>query len=177
MVSYTTGMTFSQLLREWMDSPDAPSQTEVAQRLGVSQATISRWKSGAMTPGVDKSESLANLIGIPENDLARAVYEQAKRAAERAGAQARNLEVVLALRKAELELREALPWSRLARNRRLAEAVQGLREAVEQVTEHLKVDALDFPMISDDNFAQAAEGGPTEEVGERVHRPQPDPED
>lgn len=48
-------------------------QTELAEHLGVSQATVSRWESGAMLPGAVMQARLVSRLGIDPVQLHRLV--------------------------------------------------------------------------------------------------------
>lgn len=45
------------------------SQDDLAELVGVSQPTISRWEDGTMTPNTDKLRSLAKALGVTIEDL------------------------------------------------------------------------------------------------------------
>lgn len=45
------------------------SQAQLAKLVGVSQATVSRWEAGVMTPNADKLRSLARALGVKTGDL------------------------------------------------------------------------------------------------------------
>ncbi len=45
------------------------SQDDLAKRVGVTQATVSRWEDGTMTPKTDKLRSLAKALGVEIQDL------------------------------------------------------------------------------------------------------------
>lgn len=44
-------------------------QVELAEHLGVSQATVSRWESGAMVPGTAMQARLVKRLGIDPKQL------------------------------------------------------------------------------------------------------------
>ena len=45
------------------------SQEELAARSGVSAASLIKYESGEMTPGIDKVISMAEALGCTPNDL------------------------------------------------------------------------------------------------------------
>lgn len=45
------------------------SQTELAERSGVSQTTVFQYEDGTQTPGADKLFALAEALGCTPNDL------------------------------------------------------------------------------------------------------------
>lgn len=45
------------------------SQEELAARSGVSAASLIKYESGEMTPGIDKIVSMAEALGCTPNDL------------------------------------------------------------------------------------------------------------
>lgn len=45
------------------------SQEELAERSGVSAASLIKYESGEMTPGIDKVISMAEALGCTPNDL------------------------------------------------------------------------------------------------------------
>lgn len=45
------------------------SQEELAVRSGVSAASLIKYESGEMTPGIDKVVSMAEALGCTPNDL------------------------------------------------------------------------------------------------------------
>lgn len=45
------------------------SQEELAARSGVSAASLIKYESGEMTPGIDKVVSMAEALGCTPNDL------------------------------------------------------------------------------------------------------------
>jgi transcriptional regulator with XRE-family HTH domain len=45
------------------------SQAELAQRVGVRQATVSEWESGKSAPGAVKLATLADVFGVPLSEL------------------------------------------------------------------------------------------------------------
>lgn len=45
------------------------SQEELAARSGVSAASLIKYESGEMTPGIDKIVSMAGALGCTPNDL------------------------------------------------------------------------------------------------------------
>lgn len=45
------------------------SQEELAARSGVSVASLIKYESGEMTPGIDKIVSMAEALGCTPNDL------------------------------------------------------------------------------------------------------------
>ena len=47
------------------------SQEALAQRLGVSRQSISKWETGASTPELDKLTALADLFGLTLDELVR----------------------------------------------------------------------------------------------------------
>lgn len=49
-----------------IDAGRVKNAAELAKRLGVSRATVSRWQSGDRTPEAEEARALAELIGAPE---------------------------------------------------------------------------------------------------------------
>lgn len=47
------------------------SQEQLAERIGVSRQTVSKWEGGQSTPDVDKLIALADCFGISLDDLVR----------------------------------------------------------------------------------------------------------
>lgn len=45
------------------------SQTEVAEKIGVTQKDISRWETGAVTPSVESLKKLADVYGVTVDEL------------------------------------------------------------------------------------------------------------
>ena len=45
------------------------SQTQLAEKIGVSLLTLFRWEKGERQPRVDEIKALAKALGVPENDL------------------------------------------------------------------------------------------------------------
>lgn len=45
------------------------TQTEMAQRLGVSKKTIGSWESGKTKPKLDKVEPICSLLGVGYDDI------------------------------------------------------------------------------------------------------------
>lgn len=44
-------------------------QREVAERLNISQAAVSRWEVGSSNPGIDVTPFLARLYGVSVDDI------------------------------------------------------------------------------------------------------------
>jgi transcriptional regulator with XRE-family HTH domain len=42
---------------------------ELANEMGVSRVTVTRWKSGRRKPGVEHVKKLARIIGVPSRDI------------------------------------------------------------------------------------------------------------
>jgi transcriptional regulator with XRE-family HTH domain len=53
----------AKLLREWLDKTDT-SQGELAELIGVGQATVSKWL-GAHSPRIRHAMKLSSVTGIP----------------------------------------------------------------------------------------------------------------
>lgn len=65
------------MLSEAMADPNAPSQRQLAERMGYRSAVvISHMLSGRAPIPVDRSEELARLLGIPADAFVRAVLQQ-----------------------------------------------------------------------------------------------------
>ena len=50
------------------------TQTEIAEKLGVTNAMLSRYVNGASIPGLTKAYRLANILGVRVSDLLDSVY-------------------------------------------------------------------------------------------------------
>ena len=55
---------FSEQLRKCLENSDI-TMTELAKKIGVSQATISDWCNGKKAPRFNKIEQLANFFNVP----------------------------------------------------------------------------------------------------------------
>lgn len=44
-------------------------QSEVAEKIGVTQKDISRWETGAVTPSIESLKKLAAVYGVKLDDL------------------------------------------------------------------------------------------------------------
>lgn len=65
MTTEQTGQLW-RLVQDWMDSiPYPPSQSRLAQGLGVSRSTLTDWKYGRGFPSPDNLRALAYEIGVP----------------------------------------------------------------------------------------------------------------
>lgn len=71
MVFDTRG--FAAWLLPMMRDVGITSQADLARRLGMSEATVSRWLSGSAVPGYDDIAELARVLGVDR----RAIYEAA----------------------------------------------------------------------------------------------------
>lgn len=54
------------------------TQGELAERLGVTQSTITYWETGKCYPRPDKLLRLEALFGVPAGDIIRAINESAE---------------------------------------------------------------------------------------------------
>ena len=45
------------------------SQSELAEKLGVSQSTVAMWEKGAREPNIDTLEAIADVFNVPLNSL------------------------------------------------------------------------------------------------------------
>jgi transcriptional regulator with XRE-family HTH domain len=59
---------FPQRLRE-VRAAAGLKQTDVADRLGVSSVTVSRWERGAMTPPLSRVHEIADALGVAVGEL------------------------------------------------------------------------------------------------------------
>ena len=59
---------FPKTLKYYMDKYHL-SQSDIAERLGVSNATVSMWCNGRKFPRVDKMQELANIFGVLISDM------------------------------------------------------------------------------------------------------------
>lgn len=55
------------------------TQGELAERLGVTQSTITYWETGKCYPHPDKLLKLEALFGVPAGDIIRAINEAAEK--------------------------------------------------------------------------------------------------
>lgn len=55
-------------LREWLAAEDAPTQTALAESLGVEQPLISQWLKGTARPSPVLREALEIMCSIPQSD-------------------------------------------------------------------------------------------------------------
>jgi DNA-binding XRE family transcriptional regulator len=51
---------------------------ELGQRIGVSQQSVNRWRRGEQVPGVERSASLAEALGIGEEAMTTAIVDDLK---------------------------------------------------------------------------------------------------
>lgn len=58
---------------------DGQSQSELAQRVGVAQTTVSAWKRGASIPPRTRIPALAAALGMPAEELAAMVARERRR--------------------------------------------------------------------------------------------------
>lgn len=58
------------------------TQGELAERLGVTQSTITYWETGKCYPRPDKLLKLEALFGVPAGDIIRAINEAAEKNAK-----------------------------------------------------------------------------------------------
>ena len=58
------------------------TQGELAERLGVTQSTITYWETGKCYPRPDKLLKLEELLGVPAGDIIRAINEAAEKNAK-----------------------------------------------------------------------------------------------
>lgn len=61
---------FRLFLAEWRKSKGL-TQEQVAQRLGASQITVSRWETGERRPDLNAQAALAEALGVDFADLRR----------------------------------------------------------------------------------------------------------
>lgn len=59
---------FSKKLKYYMDIKGL-SQKELAQRIGVSEASVSNWQKGIKIPRADKVDKLCEILGCNRSDL------------------------------------------------------------------------------------------------------------
>jgi transcriptional regulator with XRE-family HTH domain len=79
MARHTLG---AQLLDRLINPvPDAPTQTEIATAIGVTQQTVSGWLKGTTAPSPERAELLEKLFGIPESAWREAAGEPEQGAA------------------------------------------------------------------------------------------------
>ena len=45
------------------------TQTELAERIGVSDSTVRRWEAGTRTPNAEDIKIMANVLGVPLSEL------------------------------------------------------------------------------------------------------------
>jgi len=62
-------------LAEWRDDKQL-TQQQLADRLGTSDVTISRWETGKRRPNLDAQEAIAEALGIEAVDLRRHPSQQ-----------------------------------------------------------------------------------------------------
>lgn len=62
-------MSLSNALVEYMQRTNR-DQSELAEALGVSQPTVSRWVSAASMPGRGSFDTLAELLGVDRDQIA-----------------------------------------------------------------------------------------------------------
>lgn len=79
--------TLPQLLREYALREGRKrvvplTASEIARRLGVSRAAVSAWMTGVRTPSEDAVASIAELLGVSEQSVARIVDDQPKEGKE-----------------------------------------------------------------------------------------------
>lgn len=59
---------FSKSVRRLRQSKNI-SQKDIADMVGVTQATVSKWESGAMVPTMDRVASLAAVLGVSVSEI------------------------------------------------------------------------------------------------------------
>lgn len=74
-MAYNADMTISELLTERL-ADGSTTQDEAALRLGVSQATVNRWKNGKSAPEAKHSPTLAAFLHLSEEEVVRAIHRQ-----------------------------------------------------------------------------------------------------
>ena len=61
-------------LRQYRVQADL-TQTELAQRLGVRQSTVSQWENGISIPSAMRFVQLANVLDVPVSDLLESIVQ------------------------------------------------------------------------------------------------------
>lgn len=59
---------FSKTVRRLRQSANL-SQTELADQIGVSQKTVSKWENGEVAPRLDRLSPLASVLGVSVSDM------------------------------------------------------------------------------------------------------------
>lgn len=63
-------MRFGDALRRWNGGKTEGAQVRLSVKLGVHQATVSRWVSGEYAPGPDMAPRLAKMLKVSPEELA-----------------------------------------------------------------------------------------------------------
>jgi transcriptional regulator with XRE-family HTH domain len=64
------GTMFTRQLKAWMALADL-DDTALAQAVGVSAASVGRWKNGINTPAIDRWPALATTLNVEEAEIAK----------------------------------------------------------------------------------------------------------
>lgn len=54
------------------------NQTDLAEKVGATQQTVSRWTSGRVLPSLDKLPKLAKVLGVDQGELMDALVKDAQ---------------------------------------------------------------------------------------------------
>lgn len=141
------------------------AQTRLAEAVGVRVQTVNKWRFGQTTPEPDKWPLIEDHFGWPEGHIAResGLHEPLNAVDLVRQLLARGLTREDILRLVELVDDEG------------AEAVAHKDGTIVVTPQGANYD-IRIGAQADENFAEAAEGGPTETQGPSQHRPSPPPE-
>lgn len=74
-MSYNADMTISELLSQRL-ADGFTTEDEAAAYVGVTQATVNRWKNGKVTPSPKHAPALAAFLQLDESTVIHAIHRQ-----------------------------------------------------------------------------------------------------
>ena len=89
--------TFDVVLLRYLDGRPSGAAKEMAERLGVAQSAVSRWRTGDQIPDDDRAYELGRILGYDETEILESM------ALSRAARQADRVERIQAARRAAIE--------------------------------------------------------------------------
>lgn len=89
--------TFDVVLLRYLDSRPPGAAKEMAERLGVAQSAVSRWRTGDQIPDDDRAFDLGRILGYSEAEILESI------ALLRAARQTHRVERIQAARRAAIE--------------------------------------------------------------------------
>jgi len=89
--------TFDVVLLRYLDDRPPGAAKQMAERLGVAQSAVSRWRTGDQIPDDDRAHELGQILGYSEAEILESI------ALSRAVRQAGRVERIQAARRAAIE--------------------------------------------------------------------------